>query len=457
MIRQSALNRVAGSAAAFLILLEPLSPLLIAASPIDDPVTECVEHFPVDYGREQALRMSSENPDRLLSWARRDYGRLEVWTAVTRLEGYLERGPASAVIYLDLALAYLTYGRFDSAIEILERGRREAPDSSRFAPFIETFISDARSVKYALTEARDSLHAQGMDVSYPDERIFAVALAADLPAQPEHYFRILNIADAWVSAFPESSLALQQLADLNLAFAAEISGGTNVPQVRGNVAVHRATHALDKLQRLDSSNTFPALRMNQYLLRTRFLFGRNQVRNGLPDVVATALKGLDENPNYTEKQKAFLRYGQAMFRLQQPTWAVPHMPKLIIESLEDAVRRDADTAVYSGTLAWFRANADDINRRKRRAHAIDDARARQLAQQAFAPAGARTPTGTTAGARLYFDLLQGIWDANVDEIARESPMMGRLMKQLGCVACWGSGTTFFGGESCPACEGSGGK
>jgi hypothetical protein len=251
-----------------------------ALAPINEPVTESVQHF-VNLSGEDKARLKERPIEELRRTGRKNLGLLGFYRgygvdkdfsrpncdAVHSYEACLDRfGATPPEVYLDLALAYLIHGRFDSAIAVLERGQMAVPAGSDAANVFPVFLEDARNLKSSLTSARDSLRKQGIDVTYPHERIFLAAFAA---ADAKDDFLLLNIADAYAGAFPASQVALRCLAEMNLGYWEHHAiGQSSVPTMRAHEVIQRGEEALEKFNALDKDSAYPAIRMMQHVLLT---------------------------------------------------------------------------------------------------------------------------------------------------------------------------------------------
>jgi tetratricopeptide (TPR) repeat protein len=381
-----------------------------AAEPASEPVRESVQIPSTFPDTVERLPEKTDSIENLLKFARYDLGKFQKWHVVHLLEACLDRAePTPPAVYLDLAIAYLSFGRFDAAIAVLEKGQREVAAGNKSQKYFPLFIQHATNVKTTLTQARNSLRQKGTKVTHPDERIF---LAAFAHAAPNDDYLILNLADAYAGAFPESPTAMRCLAEMNLGRLEQGGQHITVPGPRGKVLIYRGHDALEKFHALDKDSPYPAIRLMQHVLLTTSNPdpGRTVLRDELPRVVSIAFRDLDQNPNFTNQQKAYLHYGKAMFDLKGPSWgnAIAYM---LIPPLESAVRLDPDSKLYSDTLAWVRANQEQINRTKMQAREREDARAQAQATAMFGQLNSRADPNNTRGAQIVGAMWtgRGVW------------------------------------------------
>jgi hypothetical protein len=351
-----------------------------------------------------------------------------------------------------LALAYLVHGRFDSAIAVLEQGQRACPAGDPMSKYFGVFAEDARNVKASLTAARDALREQGVSTTYPDERIFFAALAA---ADPKDDFLVLNLADAFAGAMPESVTAWRCVADMNLGYQERHTiGESRVPQMRAKAVLIRGRQALEKMWRLDNKASYPAMRMMQHVLLTtsppdpRRAVSRDEV----PGLFSMA----DPNSIYTDRELAFLNFGKAVFYVKGGGgWEVSIMDR-IISWLDKAVALDPATKTYAQTLEFVRSNRAQIERLKLQKGREERAQAEAFARKMFAPL---EEDGPDAGERIVGGIVNGAWWIAIESLKSKGTLRGDLtadaMKQMGCVACWGSGKTPYIGDVCRFCGGDG--
>jgi tetratricopeptide (TPR) repeat protein len=373
--------------------------------------------------------------ENLMSRALYNIGSFKDWSAVHDYTACLDRPePAPSEAYLNLALAYLAFGRVDAAIAALEKGRQALPGDETF----DEYIQHARNVKSSLSTALEALRRDGIEVTESDERVYAFALRKAPAGDP---FLIMNIADAWVGAFPESASALTCVADMNLALA-ERGGGGNIPGPRAFVASYRGQGALTKLQSVVAASTYPTIRLMQHTLLTQrpgqaFPLGLDRVTSRV------------EEYGFTGQQRAYLCYGRAVFRLQEDAWGSP-AADYVIAWLERAVKHDPDAKPYSTLLENVKSNKDEIDRVKTAAGAREKARSAALAREMFGPANQNDSK------KLFHQIVQLVWDEGIKEAERNNdPITAAALKSFGCISCWGRGQQWYSGQPCDGCDGDG--
>ncbi len=373
------------------------------------------------------------------------------WQSVLCLEEYLNLDGADSEAFSELALAYLSFGRFDSSIVVLERGSRV---SKKLGDILKPLLSDARKVKNCLTAARNELRIQGRDVRFPDEEVFAQAIKS---ADYSDTFLLLNLADAWVYAHPKSNLAQQCLADLNLSFWEDENKNTNVPELRAARAHWRGDSGLDELHRMERGAPYPAIRYMQHVLATNVSESAGVKRTwiDLPDVIWHAFRTMDENPRFTNKQKAFLFYGRVMFLLYDSGWEVGIADNLV-EHLEKAVVLDPKNELYATALEAVSSNKQKINQTKLSQGRKGAEWVRKQAEALFADASEQTMSRDERAEQIVGALYRECWDFIIETAEKDDPLVADIAhKIVGCPVCWGHGYHFRSGKKCFVCGGDG--
>ena len=102
--------------------------------------------------------LKTESVESLDSYARSRYATGEQdWTVVYCLEACMGRKGMTPDVYLDLALADLVVGRFDSAVAVLENAQKQVPNGSPYQARNRRFEKQAKKVPAALDRARDEI------------------------------------------------------------------------------------------------------------------------------------------------------------------------------------------------------------------------------------------------------------------------------------------------------------
>ncbi len=395
---------------------------------------------------------AGERPADCLDYARRYFGSLNRPKVVYCFESYLaDTENPETDVYTDLAMAYLTFGKFDSAIAVLEKGR---PNAGELDWVFAMLLEEANKVKSSLTQARDALRAEGEEVEYPAPEVFAKALSS---ADPAEDFLLLNLADAFIDAHPDSRVAMQCLAELNLGFVQRRRPDTKVPQMRGGQpAQWRGRRALEKLQAMDPGDPYPSIRYTDYVLFTLDpRDGREPATySRVPEAIFHGVRQMDNNPRFTDKDRAYLTYGLVMVYVLGTSWEV-EIAESLVDDMEQALALDPGNALYESTLVAIRNNVNELNRTKTRQRRAENQRSAQLAQRMFGGAANRADR-SQRGEEVLGDLMRGFWNAGMEEIGRDNPAAAEALQGLfGCPGCWGMGRHPYSGDACYTCGGDG--
>ena len=376
---------------------------------------------------------------------------IEGWNSVFCLEEYLRSDGADSEAYGELALAYLSFGRFDSSISVCQRGLPFAKNNKALL----TLSKNSKKVKQCLTSARDQLRNDGQDVTFPDEKIFFRAVKS---ADFNDKFLVLNLLDAWSAAHPNSAIANRFLAHCNLTYAesAESIKSLKVPELRAYRATWRGDFGLDQLHKIDPGATYPALRYMQHVIATsgNNVVGMTRQWRKLPDPIWHALKTMDKNSNYTDQQKAYLLFGRTMHLLRAPGWEVA-VADYCVENLEKVVAFDPENELYAETLATVKENSSKIDKVKLAQGKQEAETARQHAAATYGIQSYRLDRDD-GGKDLAGSFYRGMYDLIVDTIEEKDPSKAKLMHEtFGCPTCWGTGRHLRSGEKCFVCGGDG--
>ena len=355
--------------------------------------------------------------------------------------------------YLTLALCHLMIGRFDTTVELLDECKEKAPPGRKLLIGYNGTMEAAKDVKRALTAARDQLRKKHKDITYPDERIFVQAIKS---VPRDDHRLIINLSDAWATAFPESRFALLNDAEQNLGFFESWPDKTNVLAWRTIQTIHRGEGALRRAYQLDRSDPYPIIRLMQFTLATilpKEGSPRSRRWEFFPEMDAFLSK-MDSNENLTDSQKAFLKYGQAMFFLfNDEGWQRPHVD-IGIDYLNDAIKLDPSQELYKSALKTVQENAREIERVKMKRGMVQRAQSMVAVELMFSP---RFKPAIQRRNAVY-DAMQLAVKVMHESIKKEHGEKGEkaveLLESVGCPGCWGSGKDIAGG-TCPMCQGTG--
>lgn len=343
------------------------------------------------------------------------------WGAVSRFELCVaqrkEKTPPE--VYRDLAVAYLHVGMFDSAVNVLEEGKRAVAntrESDRWTSQYDWLEKAARKVPAALAKAKAILIDKGVEVHYPDERIFMAALAA---TPPDDHLLTLNLADAYAGTFPNSINAYRYVAEANLSLAEQSDrkskSKTNVPKWWANVTGYRGQWALRKVEELDKGNPYALIRNVQYGLRMSSLFASGLMP---PDWMTCDLNGYKR---LSDRQKAFVHFARAAIYLKQEWEVAENGYGAVLENLKAAARLDPESKLYAENVADFKKKKSQIILSKR----IESGQTTQAAEQ------------------IYYGFLAAVWKMSIEGLlnpGKEPAPRGSRQPER-CTACNGLGYT----------------
>ena len=354
--------------------------------------------------------------------------------------------------YLSLALSYLMLGHFDTAIELLEECKEKAPPRQTLLVGYNGTLEAAKDVKRALTAARNQLQKGDKSITYPDERIFIHALKS---ASRDDHRLILNLSDAWATAFPESRVALQNDAEQNLGFFEEWPGETNVLAWRTIKSLHRGEGALRRLYKLDRSDSYPIIRLMQNTLATilpKEGHPRSRRQEFYPEM-EEFLSKMNSNENLSNAQKAFLKYGQAMFFLfNDEGWQKPRV-YIGVDYLNEAIKLDPGQKLYKDALVSVQANTREIERVKLERGKIQRAQSMAAAREMFSPKSTQSRQRVDIINLMMQAMFKVIHESVKKEHGEKGEKIVGLIESVGCPGCWGSGKD-LGGGVCPMCQGT---
>lgn len=425
---------------------EPKGPTL----PIpDEPVRQFVHSsFEFDSSRFRDF-FDTDRADYAHLSARRRIGDYHNELPVAMLEAYLENESEPGVeIYLDLAIAYLTFGRFDDAARVLKEAK--ARPVGKLGQFVPVLKEHADRLIETLTAARDALLRDGVDVTYPDRQIFERAwLLAD---QKDDYLR-LNIVDACDSAFPDSAASTRWVVDAHFSYLQTPSPKTNVPAVRGQTAFDRAMSAAlsfkDEQQQL-----YAAVRLTQLIIgRIEWDTGLLS-RSDVNTMIARSLQ-LDASPGV----RAFLLYGHTKRALKKG-WERRGYINELVRNMEEAVRLDDAQTEYTELLQHLKTNGSRLERQVIAAHKrrAEVAVARLFgSRHTMSDAEARRQRVNRLGTALIIGSIALVVVAAA--AGGDSPVpVQESLTTTACRYCNGTGVDLYNedfGQQCLKCNGSG--
>lgn len=345
----------------------------------------------------------------------------------------------------DVALSNLLVGRFDTAIEVLEKRLAATPASDSLKPQMTKLLEEARLVKSTLTAARDSLREQQPDLEYPDESIF---MAARMSSPNE--FLALNLADAYLAAFPESKSALRRAGELSLTIAeaddANPNRTTNVPKLRRDCAEFWGETILSHLRKLAPQDSYPVIRLMSHELN------RPQPRGLDRDAFQGIWDNFDSRTDFTKQEKGFLEYGRAMILLKSENgWGVPIADK-IVKTLDEAAKWDPEVKQYALLRDHVRANEDSINQ-------IMLAKREQDLEESEA-LNALLRKGQQKNARdefevAFFGMLGRLAALEREATKEDNPQREKLVENCPCPICFGTKRDWVFGKACHYCNQTG--
>ncbi len=368
------------------------------------------------------------------------------WESAGMFDLYFELAKApSAEAFLEAAMSYLLVGRFDSALDVIDKGQKAGHNSTLF----DQFADHARNVKDALTNAQNELRKKGLDVAYPDEAIFIGAFAQ---ADGKSRYLILNLADAYATAFPDSLTAIRCLAEANLTIyeriadeATRFTDENDVPSTRFNAAALRGHQALRRHLKLDPNNPFPPIRVIQHL----------KSPGCWEDVPPAMLRPDEDEANkYGKVTRAYMKAGLADYWLSSKDgWGNGPMTNLCLDLINQACDLAPDVKEFRELRQHVETNQAKIDRDMELVYKLRQQRSHARAQDLF---------GQTQGnlrrlevERAMYDSVNAVFQRSMEEVRKKNPTVGELFHR--CVFCYGSGKKIWqdAHTTCPACLGSG--
>ncbi len=357
----------------------------------------------------------------------------------------LAQNPSSES-FLEAAISYLLVGRFDSALETIKKGKQKGDHLE----LLDKFAEHAQHVKDALTDAQNALRKNGLDITYPDEAIFIQALGN---ADGKSRYLILNLADAYVAAHPDSLTAIRCLAEANLTIyestAAEsspLTDANDVPSTRLTAAEWRGNEALTRYLKLEPNNPFPPIRMIQHM-RTPGCW-----RDIPPSMFL--IDDAEANGKYGKETLAHMKFGLAVYWLgHEHGWGNGPLTNDCLDLIDQASDLAPNVNEFRELREHVEKNKAQIDRDMENIYKLRQQRSYARAQDAFSQSQGNLRRLEVE--RAMYDSINGIFQVSIDEVRKKNPTLGELFNR--CVYCYGSGKKIWqdGHTMCPACLGSG--